>query len=320
MTSAFSIYVLKICVAVRAFPACATSPQPAGCVLSGPQALFKGKAYCLSQRLACFGGLRPESMSRFYCALRDDPRRCRRCSRPCKLFGERDPETGWVGWCGVCVAEWKEQSFVATWRCCNRTCSIVSPVLCALGLPLGVVQTLNSFLFLTGPQIHILTMRRHKRALQLLECGCDILDWFLASQSSAYFEEDDPPTLWTLSKTYVEEFGPFARSCFSDADNGRRSLLDAVYTYLNPRFGFGPSDHTQHAETTLQLFHWEGALWLWDSNKGEWFFVEEPPVFWRRYKWFIGFPRCAGTLRIWWHNTESGRWFVEPTQRALQAA
>ena len=259
-------------------------------------------------------------MSRCYSGLSRNPRRCRRCSRPCKLFGEIDPETGWIGWCRVCVAEWKEQSFVATWRCSSRLYSIVSPVLCGLGLPVNVVLILNSFLLLTGPQVHILTMRSHKRALQLLEWGCDVLDWFMASQSSAYFEEDDPPTLWTLSKTFVEEFGPFARSCFCDADDGRRSLLDAVYTYLNPRFGFGPSDHSRHAETTWQMFRWEGALWLWDTSSGEWFFVQEPPVSWRRYHWFIGFPRYAGALFFWWHNTESGRWFWEPRQGALQAA
>ena len=31
---------------------------------------------------------------------------CTRCGRPGFLFGTRDPETGWLGWCGICNAKW----------------------------------------------------------------------------------------------------------------------------------------------------------------------------------------------------------------------
>ena len=36
-----------------------------------------------------------------------DLRRCQRCHRPSRFWGDRDKETGWVGWCCVCNWVWR---------------------------------------------------------------------------------------------------------------------------------------------------------------------------------------------------------------------
>ena len=36
-----------------------------------------------------------------------DLRRCQRCHRPSRFWGDRDQETGWVGWCLVCNWVWR---------------------------------------------------------------------------------------------------------------------------------------------------------------------------------------------------------------------
>ena len=33
--------------------------------------------------------------------------RCRICARPGFLYGTRDPETGWTGWCRICCWRWR---------------------------------------------------------------------------------------------------------------------------------------------------------------------------------------------------------------------
>ena len=33
--------------------------------------------------------------------------KCRICARPGFLYGSRDPETGWMGWCRICCLHWK---------------------------------------------------------------------------------------------------------------------------------------------------------------------------------------------------------------------
>ena len=33
--------------------------------------------------------------------------RCRICARPGFLYGTRDPETGWTGWCTICCWRWR---------------------------------------------------------------------------------------------------------------------------------------------------------------------------------------------------------------------
>ena len=45
------------------------------------------------------------SRSRHYHAL-SDPRTCARRNSLCALFGHRDVETSWFGWCVMCNATW----------------------------------------------------------------------------------------------------------------------------------------------------------------------------------------------------------------------
>ena len=48
------------------------------------------------------------SRSRHYHAL-SDPRTCARRNSLCALFGQRDVETSWFGWCVMCNATWRNR-------------------------------------------------------------------------------------------------------------------------------------------------------------------------------------------------------------------
>ena len=119
---------------------------------------------------------------------------------------------------------------------------------------------------------HRAVMREHKRALQLLEWTSAFLDWYECEDSSEELSLDEQPMLWSLRHVYLDaRFGPFARSCFSSLDR-RRSLLDAIYTYLTPSLDAGLMEyHAQQEEATWELFQWQGRLWLWDSRATECF-------------------------------------------------
>ena len=138
------------------------------------------------------------SRPRHFHALRDDGRHCNRCSRRCNLFCSRDPETGWHGWCIVCNAEWWIHLVISSCRCCCRACSILSPVFCGLGMRGDVVKCVTSYLWVEPVLIHCLTMRRHKRALQILEWTSARLDWFLEDDSSEDSLFDEQPMLWSV--------------------------------------------------------------------------------------------------------------------------
>jgi len=261
-------------------------------------------------------------MARFYVALQTDPRHCQRCGRPAKLFGLRDVETGWMGYCMVCNADWKIQLQDHRFRCCNCNCNVTSPPLCGLrcGIPLIVALNINSYLVVEGSILHRMVMRRHKRKLQLLEWTCSRLDWFLADDSSDEFnDDDDPPTLSSLRHVHLS-----ARTLLSlryeDLSN---TLLDAIYMYVKgaPHL----EDHTtmyyvHKKENTWQLFEFQGSYWLWNNCTDEWFFVNAPPQHWQRYYYFASFPRTAATIFWWWHNASRGVWFVEPSNPMAQLA
>ena len=173
-------------------------------------------------------------MARFYLNLIPDNRRCRRCGRPSKLFGNVDRETGWTGWCEVCNADWRVRCFVGHCRCCRRSCSIASPVLCGMGfgIPCSVAMKIKSYLFVDSAIRHRVVMRSHKRALQLLEWTSARLDWYLCEDSSEELSLDEQPMLWSLRHVHLHApFGPFARSCFSSLDR-RRSKAFCTWSYM----------------------------------------------------------------------------------------
>ena len=249
-------------------------------------------------------------------ALLDSRRSCLRCKRSSRLSGDCDRQTEMVGLCTVCVADWNLHCFAAALRYCSRE------------VPWGVALNIASFVFLTGSQVHSLTiasfvfltgskvhslkMRCHKRCLQLLDWDFGVLKWHLESQSSDDFVEHEPPDFWTLSKTYLPESGTFARSCFSQPHPGKRSLLDAIYAYLDPRFGSDLVEQALSSDTNWRLFASDGSLSLLNTATREGFPVFFPTGSWRRFRWYDAFPLCERTCFYWWHEEGSGRLFREP--------
>ena len=253
-------------------------------------------------------------MSRYYLALRCNGRRCMRCSRRSNLFGNRDVETEWEGWCSVCNAEWRIHSLISSCRCCSQACSIAVPFFCGFGIPGDVVleDWITSYLWVEPALIHRVTMRRHKRSVQILEWTSTRLDWYLADDSSEELALDEQPMLWSLRHEYIRG-SLFWKSCFHVSESTSQTLLSAIHTYLVP--GLSDVDlgyRSRPPEDTWHVYEWYGDYWLWDSSTGECFFVDEPPRTWRRFYWFSCYPRTASAVVLWWHNAEDGRWFFEP--------
>ena len=150
--------------------------------------------------------------------------------------------------------------------------------------------------------IHILTMQRRKCTLQLLE-------WTSAWDEDEEFALDDAPTLLSL------RYEPVCRR-WADLDHVC-TLLEYVYTFLSPCFVYSEY-HAQQEEVGWELYHCSGRLWLWNNDTALWFFVDQPPSSWRRYSWFVDFPRTASSMKYWWHNADRGRWFWEPSVGLLE--
>ena len=172
-----------------------------------------------------------------------------------------------------------------------------------------------SYLFVEAALIHRMGLRGHKRTLQLLEWTSARMEWWLADDSSEELELDEPPMLWSLRHVYAN--ATLSRSCFSPLDRGQ-TVLDAIYTYLAPNMDAGPAEFHAHVqERTWDVYQWQGRYYARDNHTGEWFFLGEPPRYWRRYTWFVRFPRTASTMFVWWHHAARGRWFVEPRMAVL---
>ena len=97
----------------------------------------------LSEHVAMAHLLR--ALSYNYPEFRDDGSRCKRCGNRSQLFGNRDPESGWEGYCQVCNMEWYTWQLDSSVRTCNRACSI--HCLCGL-IPLTYACSLiRDFIF-----------------------------------------------------------------------------------------------------------------------------------------------------------------------------
>ena len=262
-------------------------------------------------------------MSRFIHNLHpgEDRRFCHQCGRPANLFGSRDIETGWEGWCTVCNADWHYHKVVSPIRCCSRVFSVASPVMCGFRfhMPVAIAIKIQTYLRLSGAFIHTLTMRKRKCRLQLLEWTSARLDWFLADDSSDEFAFDDPVTLVSLRHESMS-------TDLRELDlNYTLSLLEHVYTFLSPSFkmllhSVHSDYHMQQEEFSWELYDFNGRLWLWNNDTSIWFFVDQPPSTWQRYCWFMAFPRTASSLKCWWYNVSSGHWFWEPAVLEVQQA
>ena len=220
-------------------------------------------------------------MSRSISNLHSGEHFCHRCGRPANLFGSRDVETGWEGWCKVCNADWHYHKVVSSIRCCSRVSNVASPVVCGLRFRIPVAITIKIQTYLindqSGATIHILTMRKHKCTLQLLEWTSARLHWYLADDSSDEFALDDPVTLVSLRHE------PLCRR-FHELDYAR-TLLEHVYTFLSPSFKMllHSDYHMQQEEFSWELYDFNGRLWLWNNDTSLWFFVDQPPSTWQRY-------------------------------------
>ncbi len=82
-----------------------------------------------------------------------------------------------------------------------------------MGLEFNIALNINTFIFSEGAFVERVTMRGHKRALQLLEWTCKRMDWFLAEDSDEEFETYEHPGLGSLRKEYALSLA-FDRSCF----------------------------------------------------------------------------------------------------------
>ena len=68
------------------------------------------------------------SMYYYYANFEDDGQRCSiaSCGNRVQLFGRRDAETNWLGYCSQCNARWHAWRFNFSIATCNRFCAIRS--------------------------------------------------------------------------------------------------------------------------------------------------------------------------------------------------
>ena len=171
----------------------------------------------------------PPSAFRYHCwELRDDGRRCKRCGNRSQLFGDRDVESGWVGYCLVCNMEWYTWHLDTSVRTCNRACSI--HCLCGLIRLTHACCLIRDFIFqgyAAKLRWSILSQFRFK-VLQVSWLACPMEGW-LESDSDVSADWGVRPSLRTLRYVFVESPG-FKLQC--KAAFPHFCLLDAVTTYL----------------------------------------------------------------------------------------
>ena len=225
-------------------------------------------SHTLDWHRVMIGLANPPSAVRYHCwELRDDGRRCKRCGNRSQLFGDRDVESGWEGYCGVCNMElytWRLDSSVRT---CNRACFI--HCLCGLIRLPQACCLIRDFIFqgyAAKLRWSILTKFRFK-VLQVSWLACPMEGW-LESDSDFAADWVVRPSLRTLRYVFVESPG-FKLQC--KAAFPYFSLLDAVTTYLYhpmpcpPRCL--PEDCSRYAQGSRDMswrrcLHPDGWHWL----------------------------------------------------------
>ena len=177
-------------------------------------------------------------MSRYYDVLTDDKRRCNRCERRSQIFGDRDVDSGWIGYCRVCNKEWYSWYLAYNIRLCDRRCDVI-----------GLFQMLQSNAaveitteFVLGPQrpedVLMADSLRHLFDLvQLSWLSCP-LEWYYEEEWctlewcrahwSAEEERRQRPILRTLRE--VKHVNSVCN--LSDNHIERPCLLDLVCTFL----------------------------------------------------------------------------------------
>ena len=161
--------------------------------------------------------------------LLDDGRRCKRCGNRSQLFGNRDVECGWDGYCEVCNLEWYTWRLDSSVRTCNRACSIH----CLRGLiPLRQACCLIRDCFFEGYAAKlrwsILSQFRFK-FVQVSWLSCIMDCWLEPDHGVAAEDWVVRRSLRILREVLVESPG-FLLQCKPAFPYFR--LLDAVTTYL----------------------------------------------------------------------------------------
>ena len=267
-------------------------------------------------------------MSRYYHALRDDNRRCCRCERRCQFFGDRDPDSGWIGWCKICNSVWYSWKLNRILLSCNRR-----------KLDYGLFQILcrsdcaaniSKFLLRRPQDVLTSSALRHMFAVVQVLWISAPLDWiYEATDSEAEEERYLRQTLRTLREI------PHANSASNPiilCVQFPRLLdivcgflyIDRARSHVERLYGsipladnyeitiYNTKDHSDTISSTSdskrqldwQLFIYGGRTWLWRFSTEECFYVDSPPESWTRYL-------CPVDNVYWWHNDLSEAWFFE---------
>ena len=256
-------------------------------------------------------------MTRYYPALQDNGDRCNRCRvNGRRLFGSRDPASGWEGYCAECNVRWYAAQFDATMRQCNRRCFVL--LLRGLGLPVLATCNIRRSLGYCPDHLRHSILLKHSWRVNHLCWLSAPMDWWLEdTDSEAEDDRIEHPQLRTLNDIQVNShysssscFNPLHSSVFRCA-----TLLQAVSVYLTdpddlkstlsrrPELFAGEDDGNR--ELTWQCYEWMGKTWLLNVVTEEWFYVSSPGA-WQRYSYFDEHLKKY----FWWCC--GARWFVEP--------
>ena len=248
------------------------------------------------------------------------PRRCIRCQNRSDIFGDRDIETGWHGYCCECNAQWRACQFNASLRSCNRMFSCV--LLKGLGLNVSQCATVRQCLGLCPSILRTDTMLKHRlQGLKMLWLSAPV-EWWIEDDSDAEFERYERPTLRTLQDIFLK-YNSFRRHAFQALHSEvfrYVTLLDCICTYLigaDIVINQKTSRSCKYCTELPELGHDEKNLescWqacklgdhtvFYNAQTGECF---RPPCKWQRY-WYYN---VHGRKKFWWCC--SNRWFFEPS-------
>ena len=253
------------------------------------------------------------SLSRFDHGIDDDGRRCSvsHCLNRSRLFGDRDIQSGWIGYCSECNARWYAWELNSRLRACSRGCS--HSLLSAFGIGANTALIIRQFLYFCYSNVRRNVLWTHKlRVMHLLWLSCP-QHWYMEdTDSEAEEERYVKPTLRTLIEVYLDPQSEFYRQCFGSCLSRKREhfrLLDAVSAYLaDPSDMQSTFECPEAQERSWEIFRWCDRKWLWNVGSDECFYVDSPPVTWQRYRYFP----ASGIVTYWWCS--GGRWFIEPKQ------
>ena len=250
--------------------------------------------------------------------LYDDGRRCRKCGHRSLIFGDRDPASGWVGWCEVCNSVWHSWYLSRILISCNRD-KLAYDLFCIL---MESVYAARISRFLLRCPVEVLTNRGFDHLFCLIQLpwpSCPLDWWYEATDSEAEEERYWQPTLRTLREVHVSSK---SNSILVRMRNPR--LLDVVCDFLYCdcarshtersygqiqsvyKHGIFIDCHQAHAEDDWQVFLHGERPWLWRASTEDFFYIDRPPPStWKRY-W------CPINHFCWWHNAICAACFREP--------